>query len=89
MGSVLLRILGRPGSDYESNAEPAPPAIVNQPPPAPARPAEVAPDIAAFSIEDERTATQADLAPTSRSDVLQVLESEGFTTVDESAGTDN
>jgi hypothetical protein len=82
MGSVLFRILGRPGSDYESNAPPAPAAIVNQPPPAPARPAEGVPDVAAFSIEPERAAPKADLAPTSRSDVLEVLESEGFNTVE-------
>jgi hypothetical protein len=89
MGSVLFRILGRPGSDFEANAEPAPPAIVNQPPPAPARPAESVPDIAAFSTGTEGAAPKSDLAPTSRSDVLQVLESEGFETVELSAGTDD
>lgn len=82
MGSVLFRILGRPGSDYESNAPPAPAVIVNQPPPAPARPAEAVPDIAAFSLEADEAAPKADFAPTSRSDVLNVLESEGFRTVD-------
>ena len=86
MSSVLFRILGRSGSAYESNAEPAPPVIVNQPPPAAARPAEAAPDIAAFSVEAEEAEPQGDLAPTSRSDVLQVLESEGFDTVEVSGG---
>lgn len=86
MGSVLFRILGGPGSDYESNAPPAPAAIVNQPAPAPARPAEAVPDIAAFSIEAEEGAPKADYAPTSRSDVLNVLESEGFQSVEVSPG---
>jgi len=89
MGSVLFRILGRPGSDYEANAAPAPPAIVNQPPAAPARPAETVPDIAAFSDEAEEAAPKRDLAPTSRSDVLSVLESEGFETIEVSPGTDD
>ena len=84
MGSVLFRILGRQGSDYESNAPPAPAAIANQPPPAPARPA--VPDIAAFSIKADEAAPKTDFAPTSRSDVLQVLESEGFETVEVSPG---
>ena len=86
MGSVLFRILGEQGSDYESNAPPAPAAIANQPPPAPARPAEAVPDIAAFSIKSDEAAPKADFAPTSRSDVLQVLESEGFETVEVSPG---
>ena len=63
MSSVLFRILGRSGSAYESNAEPAPPVIVNQPPPAAARPAEAAADIAAFSVEAEGAEPQGDLAP--------------------------
>ena len=86
MGSVLFRILGRQGSDYESNAAPAAAAVVNQPAPAPARPVEAVPDIAAFSIPAAEAAPKTDFAPTSRSDVLNVLESEGFETVEVSPG---
>lgn len=82
MGSVLFRILGQAGSDYESDAPPAPAAIVKQPPPAPARPTEAVPDIAAFSLEAKEAEPKGDLAPTGRSDVLNVLESEGFKTVE-------
>lgn len=83
MGSVLTRILGHPGSEFETNAPPAPAARVQQTPPAAAAPGEAMPDIAAFStLLDKKPAKKADLAPASRSDVLDVLLSEGFQTVE-------
>lgn len=89
MGSVLTRILGHPGSEFETDAPPAPfatpaqAAPVRQTPPAAAAPGEAIPDIAALSaLLDKKPAKKADLAPTSRSDVLDVLESEGFRTVE-------
>ena len=89
MGSVLHRILGRPGSEFEVNAPPAPfippaaAAPVQLTTPAAAAPTETVPDIAAFSaLLEKKPAKKADLAPTGRSDVLDVLEAAGFQTVE-------
>lgn len=89
MGSVLHRILGRTGSEFDTNASPAPfiPAAPAAPvqltPPAAAAPAEAIPDIAAFSaLLEKKPAKKADLAPAGRSDVLDVLEAAGLQTVE-------
>jgi len=89
MGSVLTRILGHPGSEFETNAAPAPfvpPAAappVQLTPPAAASPLEAVPDIAAFSAAiEKKPAKKADLAPAGRSDVLDVLEAAGLHTVE-------
>jgi len=90
MGSVLHRILGHPGSEFETNAPPAPfippaqAAPVQLTQPAAAAPAEAIPDIAAFSaLLEKKQAKKADLAPTGRSDVLDVLEAAGLRTVEQ------
>jgi hypothetical protein len=93
MGSVLHRILGQSGTEFEVNAPPAPFAApvaappVQLTPPAAAAPLEAIPDIAAFSAPREKPSKKADLAPTGRSDVLEVLESAGFRTVEQDSMT--
>jgi hypothetical protein len=90
MGSILTRILGHPGSEFETNAAPAPwvPPAASPPVqltiPAAATPMEAVPDIAAFSTTlEKKPAKKADLAPTGRSDVLDILEAAGFRTVEQ------
>ena len=94
MGSILTRILGHPGSEFETNAVPSPwvPPAASAPvqlaTPAAATPLEAVPDIAAFSAAlEKKPAKKADLAPTGRSDVLDVLEAAGLRTVEPDSTT--
>lgn len=95
MGSVLTRILGHPGSEFETNAAPAPwvPPAASPPvqlsTPAAATSLEAVPDIAAFSasLEKKKPTKKVDLAPTGRSDVLDILEAAGFRTVEQDSTT--